>query len=449
MKPRRTLTRRRFLQSSSLALAASGLSRVRAAGFPDSPYRHLISPQRKLRIACVGVGGKGRLDVQNCSSEEIVALCDVDFRRGASSFQQFLGAVRYRDYQQMLDELGDKIDAVTVTTPDHTHFPVALMAIERGKHVYVQKPLTHTVAEARILKAAAAKAAVVTQMGNQGHANEGTRLVKEWIEADVIGPVREVHTWTDRPQTWWPQGAELKAPLQPVPPTFDWNLWLGVAARREYSDAIAPYKWRGWWNYGCGALGDMGCHNMDAPFWALNLRGPVKISTQSDAFTEELAPKWSIITYEFPARGTFSPLKYVWYDGGKLPPVPEELGPGAVLGPGGTYYRGDKGVIFSGSDTCESPRLIPESRMKDFKRPPRTIPRVPESNPYLEWINACKGGPRPGANIVDHSADLTEFVLLGNVALRSGRPIQWDPVRAECVGLKAADRFLRKDYRLF
>lgn len=439
------ISRRRFIQATSLAALAASCPVLRAA--ESDRYKNLVTSGRRLRIACVGAGGKAFSDIMACSGEEIVAICDVDFANGLEIFGLFPGAARYRDYRQMLNERGDDIDAVIVTTPDHTHFPAALMAVEMGKHVYVQKPLCHTISEVRALKAAVAKAGVVSQMGNQGHSNEGTRLLKEWVEAGVIGDVREVHTWTNRPI--WPQGMTPPADDPVVPPTMDWNLWLGVAPARGYSSKIAPFNWRGYWDYGCGALGDMGCHGMDAPFWALNLRGPVHVSAQSEGSTEVVAPKWSIVKLEFPQRGSLPPVTYTWYDGGKLPPVPEELGPGAKLPPGATLYRGDKGAILSEGDYGESPRLIPESRMATFKRPPRTLPRVPKSNSHLEWINGCKGGPAPSSNIVDHSGDLTQMVLLGNVAIRAGKPIDFDPVEGVCVGSPEASRFLSETYRLF
>ena len=447
MNPPRPFTRRQFLRAASVATLATACPSLWGRS-TDSPYRNLVRDGRRLRIAVIGLGGKGIIDALGCATlgEEIVALCDPDFATGAQVFSEFPDAARYRDYRQMLDEMDDRIDAVIVSTPDHAHFPAALMAIERGKHAYVQKPLTHTVGEARALKAATARAGVVTQMGNQGHANEGTRLIREWIEAGALGTVREVHTWTNRPI--WPQGMPLPAPTG-VPGTLDWNLWLGVAPVRDYSPEITPFNWRGYWDYGCGALGDMGCHLMDAAFWSLNLRGPVRVSAVSEGGTEVTAPKWSIVTYEFPARGALAPVKYVWYDGGRKPPIPEELGPGATLPQGGSIYRGDKGAMLVLGDYSETPRLIPEASMKAFKRPPKTIPRVPKSDPYLEWTTACHGGLAPGSNIVDHAADLTEFVSLGNVAIRLNRPIQWDPVAGVCVGLPEADRLINKNYRVF
>ena len=443
------ITRRGFLQTTAAAaLAASCPSWLRAAG--ESPYRNIVPSNRRLRIAAIGIGGKGYSDIMPCveAGAEIVALCDVDFERGAHAFHELPLAARYKDYRQMLREMGDRIDAVIISTPDHMHFPQAMMALELGKHLYVQKPLTHTISEARALKAAAAKAGVVTQMGNQGHANEGTRLVREWIEGDVIGTVKEVISWTNRPV--WPQGVQWPE-TKPVPPTIDWNLWLGVAPERDYSPLIAPFNWRGWWDYGCGALGDMGCHIMDAPFWALNLSGNCRVTAESEGGTAICAPTASKVVYEFPARGKLPPIKYTWYDGGWLPPRPEGLFEADQPMPKwGTLYMGTKGVIFSEGDYSESPRLLPRERMTEFKkRPPRVYPRVPKGSPYIEWINACHGGPKPGSNIADYSADLTEMVSLGNVAIRAGKPIQWDARRGVCVGLPEADAFVSKKYRVF
>ena len=441
------LNRRQFLKTTSLAAAAAGLAPLGALA--DDRFTNLVPKSRRVRLACVGGGGKAVSDIAllSAAGAEIVAICDVDFREALESFGRFPQAARYTDYRQMLNEMGDKIDAVSVTTPDHTHFPAALMAVEMGKHVYVQKPLCHTVSEVRALKAAAAKARVVTQMGNQGHCNEGTRLLKEWIEAGAIGEVREVHSWTDRPI--WPQGMP-PAPEQPLDrATLDWNLWLGVAPSRGYSEKIVPFNWRGYWDYGCGALGDMGCHLMDAPFWALNLRGPVTVTAQSEGASEWVAPTWSIVTYEFPQRGSLAPVKYTWYDGGKKPPTPPELGPGGKLPKGGTLYRGDKGVLFSEGDYGESIRMIPAEKMASFKRPPRTLPRVPKSNSHLDFITGCLGGPAPCSNFVDHSADLSQMVLLGNVAIRAGKPIHFDPESGTCPGQPEANRYLSKNYRLF
>jgi len=407
----------------------------------------LITPDRKLNIACIGCGGKGAEDVSSVSSENIVALCDVDSKRADAIFKRFPDVPKFKDYRKMLVEMDDKIDAVTVTTPDHTHFPAAMMAMQMGKHVYVQKPLTHTVWEARTLTETAKEHEVVTQMGNQGHAYEGCRLLKEWLQAGAIGNVHEVHIWTNRPI--WPQGIKRPLEVEQVPSTLDWNLWLGVAPERPYNSCYLPFKWRGWWDFGCGALGDMGCHMMDASFWALDLKYPVSVEAKSDGNNEETAPESSIVTYKFPARGSMPPVTVKWYDGGKLPPRPHDLGKESKLAAGGQYLVGDKGVMMGFGDYCDSVRLIPEAKMKSFKRPGKTIPRVPEGNPYMEWINACKGGPKPGSNFVDHSGPLTEMVSLGNLAIRTGKKIEWDSKLMRCKNLPEADKLVRLAHRVF
>jgi len=444
------MNRRTFLHTATLAALAASLPSLRgqtSAASAAPRFRNLIPPGRKLRIAGIGVGGKGSTDLLNCADEEFVALCDVDFKQGSPSFLRWPHLPRFRDYRQMFDEIQDRFDAVTVSTTDHMHFPIAMMALERGKHVFVQKPLTHTIGEARALKAAALKAGVVTQMGNQGQAGEGARLAKEWIEAGVIGAVREVHCWDQRPV--WPQGIPLPEPAKTIPATMDWNLWLGVAPERDYSPLLAPFKWRGFWDYGCGALGDMGCHLLNAPFWALNLRGDVRLSARSEGNSEVCAPKSSVITYEYPARGDLPPVKLMWFDGGNQPPIPKELGPNGKLPKGGVIYYGDKGVIMDGTNYGSSPRLIPEERMKTFTdRPAKRLPRVP-GGIMQDFVSACKGGPAPCSNFVDHAADLTEMVLLGNLAIRAGQPIDWDATLGVCRNLPSASRFINKNYRVF
>lgn len=464
--PSNALTRRSFIKTAAaattaVAFGAPFISRAWAAAGAKSPYTNLVPATRKIRLAGIGVGGRGYSNLSGLAEAgaEITALCDVHFERASRGFYEYPGAARYRDFRQMLDEMGDKIDAVYVSTPDHMHFPAALMAIERGKHVYVEKPLTHTIGEARALKAAAKKAGVVTQMGNQGHANEGTRLIKEWIEGGVIGTVREVHSWTNRPgvpggRTVWPQGIPWPDPkakdAKPQPSTLDWNLWLGVAPKREYIPNIAPFNWRGFWDYGCGALGDMGCHIMDAPYWALNLGGSCKVTADQEGGSAVCGPNASTITYDIPARGSLPPIKYVWYDGGRKPAAPGELGAGK-LAVGGTLYYGDKGIMYSDNDYSNSaPKLLPEARMKEFtNRPAKTIPRVPKSNQHLEWLTAIQGGPKPGSDIVDYSAGLTEFVSLGNLALRTGKPIEWDAARGICPNAPEAQILINKNYRVY
>ena len=490
-------SRRRFLQTAAAtagilaAARAPFISRAWAAAGARSPFNNLVPANRKVRVACVGIGGKGEIDMNGAidAGAEITALCDVDFDRGAKAFRQHPALPRYRDFRQMLDEMHDRIDALTISTPDHMHFPIAMMALERGKHIYVQKPLTHTIGEARLLKAAAIKTGLVTQMGNQGHANDTTRTVKEWLDAGVIGNVREVHSWTNRPSSNWPQGrnwpsfdappppprpptkkqrdkgAAKSAPVRAIkskPDTIDWDLWLGVAPYRDYLPYIAPTNWRGFWDYGCGALGDMGCHIMDAPYWSLNLSGDCTVTAEYDAPSAATiaisGPVSSTIKYEFPARGSLPPLTYYWHDGGRLPLAPKELG-SEKFSPGGSLYYGDKGILYSPGDYCGAAKLLPDSRMKSFtpdKRPPKTIPRAPrapgkrDGDPYVEWISAIQGsGIPPGSNIPGYSAGLVEFVSLGNLAIRAGKPIHWQSATATCAGLPEAQILINKNYRVY
>ena len=443
------ISRRKFLQTATAAALLGGIDfrSLSAQNEPASGFKNLIDPSKKLRIASIGAGGQAFGNLNLMASEDIVALCDVDFSRAAKSFTRWPNAARFQDFREMFREMADKIDAVLIATPDHTHFPAAMMALEYGKHIYVEKPLTHTIGEARLLREAARQAGVVTQMGNHGHANETTRLVKEWIDGGVIGEVRKVHFWTNRPV--WPQGLELPSSVDAVPATLNWNLWQGVAPVRPYNKSYLPFAWRSWWDYGCGALGDMGCHVMDAAFWTLDLRGKFYVSAESEGATQVNGPIWSVVRYDFPQRGKLPPVTLSWFDGGALPPKPKELGDTPMPKQGVIYY-GDKGMIMTTGDYSESPRLLPDSAMKNFRvRPEKTIPRVPNGNARMEWVNGCKGGPKPGSDIVDYSASLTEFVLAGNLAIRLGRRVEYDPATGACAGDPDADRLINKPYRNF
>ena len=445
------MDRRTFLKHTAAGVGAAlaGLPAT-VRGAPALREGQRFPADHRLRVAVIGCGGKGSYNLRMVerAGAELVGLCDVDLRRGREHFRRLPTVPRYRDYRDMLHELDDRIDAVIVSTPDHTHFPAALMAIEMGKHAYVEKPATHTVVEARRLAEAARRHKVVTQMGNQGHANEGTRLMREWIQAGVIGPVHEVHVWTNRPI--WEQPCPSHERARIAPPELDWNLWLGVAAHRPYNEGYAPFSWRGWWDFGCGALGDMGCHILDASFWALDLAAPESVEAECGPFTEESPPAWSIVTYRFPARGEMPPVKVIWYDGGKKPPRPPGLEADRKLPAQGQYFLGEKGVLMEAGAYGVSPRLVPEERMKAFlpNRPPKTIPRVPEGDPHLEWVNGCRGGPMPGSNLA-YSGPLTEMVLLGNAAIRAGSRIDWDAKALTITNLPEANRFLAKTYRRF
>jgi predicted dehydrogenase len=399
--------------------------------------------------------GKGQSDIASCSTENIVAVCDVDDEMMAKFLkseqntpeqqEKYYRAAKYRDYREMLEKEKD-IDAVTVSTPDHNHAVIAMMAIKLGKHVFVQKPLTHTVKEARMLAEAAKKAGIVSQMGNQGHSKEGARLINEWIWDGAIGPVHEVHVWTNRPI--WPQGIDAPKETPSCPPTLDWNIWIGPAPWRYYHPAYHPFSWRGWWDFGTGALGDMGAHLMDQPFWALNLGHPKTIQASSTKFTEDSYPVAEVVTYEFPARGNMPPAKLTWYDGGLMPLRPKELESGRMMGDegGGCLFVGKKGMLMCGT-YGENPRLLPEQLMKDYKRPEKTIPRSPGI--HEEWIAAIKEGKKSTTDF-SYSGTLTEVMLLGNIAMRmaeSKTVLEWDPVKMEFPNMPEANQHVHKGYR--
>jgi predicted dehydrogenase len=379
--------------------------------------------------------------------ENIVALCDVDDARAARTLKANPGAKAFRDFRKMFDQLGNSIDAVTVSTPDHMHFPIAMAAMALGKHVFVEKPIAHTIDEAHRMAKLAKEKKVATQMGNQGHAGEGIRLLKEWYQAGVLGEVREVHTWTDRPI--WPQG--VKAPdhsklIPVVPSTLDWDLWLGVAPQRAYDPAYLPFNWRGYWDFGTGALGDMGCHMMDG-FWAFDLPAPTSVEAVAAGQTEISAPTASVVTYMFPARGSRPPLKWVWYDGKIEPVLPPEFEEGRKFPDNATFILGTKAAVIADPNYFTI-RLMPETRMQELAAslPPKTIPRIPGGNHFAEWLRACKGGEPAGSNF-EYSARLTEMVLLSNVAVRARRRIEWDGVAKKVTNVPAANAYLSKTYR--
>lgn len=440
------ISRRRFLGSAAAAAAFTIVPR-HVLGGPG-----YTAPSDKLNIACVGVNGKGRSDIQGVSTENIVALCDVDDEMMATTIRedspknpQLLKATKYRDFRVMLEkEKG--IDAVTVSTPDHTHAVIAMMAIKMGKHVFVQKPLTHTIHEARALAKAARESNLVTQMGNQGHANEGARLINEWIADGAIGDVTEVHAWTDRPI--WPQGIDRPETIPSVPSTLDWNVWLGPAPWRPYHPAYQPFTWRGWWDFGTGAIGDMGAHFLDQPYWALNLGAPITVEASSTEMKKETYPLASILRYQFPARGKMPAVKLLWFDGGLKPPRPDDLEPGRRMGgeDGGVIYYGTKGKLLHGI-YAGNPRLIPETKMQEYKRPAKTIPRSPGI--HEEWLEAIKAGKKSTTDF-SYSSALTEMLLLGNVAIRAAKDnvvLQWDAEAMRVTNLPGANEYVQMPYR--
>lgn len=436
-----TISRREFIGKTTAAAAAFTIVPRFVLGGPG-----YTPPSDKLNIASIGVGGQGHHDVNHVSTENIYALCDVDEAWAAETFKLFPKAKRYTDFRIMLEKEHKHIDAVTVTTPDHFHAVAAAMAMKMKKHVYVQKPLTHTIFEARRLNEIAREMKVVTQMGNQGHAGEGARLLCEWIWDGAIGDVYEVHCWTDRP--YWPQGIKKPQEIPSVPPTLAWDLWLGPAVWRPYHPAYAPFVWRGWLDFGTGCLGDMGAHIMDQPFWALKLEAPESVQASSTARNEDTFPIASMITYRFPARGNMGPVKLVWYDGGLMPPRPQELEDSRRMGEkgGGCIFYGSKGVLMC-SVYGENPRIIPETKMQEYTRPPKTIPRSPGS--HAEWIEAIKKGGTTGSNF-DYASKLTETMLLGNIALRLADQtltLKWDAKSMSFTNCEEANQFIHKEYR--
>jgi predicted dehydrogenase len=396
----------------------------------------------------VGVGGRGRAAVDALAEERLVAFCDVDDVRAAGTYQTYPDVPRFRDYREMLDRLDSSIDAVTVSTPDHMHFPIAVAALRLGKHVFVEKPLAHTVEEARVLTRLAKEKGLATQMGIQGHAAEGMRLLREWYEGGVLGEVREIHSWTDRPI--WPQGIgpfdhSQRIPVEPA--TLDWNLWQGVAPARAYDPGFVPFKWRGFWDYGTGALGDMGCHMMDGAFWALELGAPSWVEASAANTTDFSAPTASVVTYEFPATTRRPSVRWTWYDGNLRPPIPAAVEIGRTLPDNGTLIVGTRVTVLADPNYF-TVRIVPEKAMQEMAGglPPRRFPRIPGGNHFAEWVEACKGGAPAGAAF-DYAGPLTEMVLLGNVALRAGRRIIWDSAALAVANLPAANMFLRKPYR--
>ncbi|MFN0055587.1 MAG: Gfo/Idh/MocA family protein [Planctomycetales bacterium] len=414
-----------------------------------------LAPSEQVNIGGIGAGGMGGGDIATVSKlgANIVALCDVDQTRAAGSFNNFPKARRYKDFREMLDKESQRIDAVTVGTPDHTHAVAAIAAVKAGKHVYCQKPLTHTLHECRELTKAAQKAGVMTSMGNQGHASEGSRLTNEWIQAGLIGEVREVHTWSDRAGRLWKQGIARPTDTPAVPATLDWNLWLGPIADRPYHPAYAPHHWRGWWDFGTGALGDMGCHIIDHPVWALNLGAPTAVEARTthdgtllegNKLNFDSFPIAATIFYEFPARGNLPPVRMTWYDGGLMPPTPTEMPAGQRLPDNGVLYVGSKGKMYHSSHGG-MPQVLPVSLQEQAQGIAKTMPRSPGH--YEEWVQACRGGAKPMASF-DYSGPLTETVLLGVLALRApGTRLEWDSANLKVKNAPEVNQYVHTEYR--
>jgi predicted dehydrogenase len=449
---KKEISRRDFIGGAAAAAAFTIVPGSVLAGGSRVP------PSEKINIGCIGVGDQGTRDMQTFLAKEsvrILAVSDVDadHRKRAADIVNGKYNNRdcqaYNDYREMLEKHKD-IDAVLVVTPDHTHAAISIAAMKLGKHVYCQKPLTHTVLEARKMAENARKYKVATQLGTVNQASEDSRLLFEWIWAGAIGAVCEVHNWSNRPI--WPQGIDRPTETPPVPLTLDWDRWLGPAPYRPYHPIYLPLVWRGWWDFGTGALGDMGCYSFDTIFRVLKLEHPVSVEASGSAFAPkmweqlqfntETYPRASVVRWQFPARADMPAVTVIWYDGGMLPAEPDEL-EGQSLQREGLLFVGDKGKIlcdFSGGN----PRLIPQSKMQAFNRPPKTLPR--SIGHHDEWLRACRGGESAGANF-KYSGLVTQALLLGNVALRTRRKLYWDGPNFKVTNLPEANNYLHFDYR--
>lgn len=465
LSPKLFLTRRRFLYYSALASAA-------ATVFPaiGKPRPRFPGAGEKLRIGCVGAGGKGSSDIQHCSTEDIVAICDADENQAADARKKHPTAKFYQDWREMLEKEEKNIDAVTVSIPDHLHGIVASAAIKMGKHVYCQKPLTQTVYEARYLRKLAKDYKVVTQMGNQGSSEDGLRRAVEVIQAGVIGPVKQIHVWTNRPI--WPQGITRPPGEDPVPENFKWNLWLGPAPERPFKrDVYHPFKWRGWIDFGTGALGDMACHTANMPFRAAKLGYPsvVELVDHSE-LNSDTYPKTSKIRFLFPAREGLPETEFFWYDGNPEDKTVKPLRPPEDLTKdikemmdnvpsAGCLVIGEKGQIFSPDDYGARffVKLNDEKDLKNGKEheaakvvpitlPRNTLAKDTDAKHHLEWIAACKGGPTPYSNF-EIAAYLTEIILLGCVAHRVGKRLDWDGPKMRATNAPEAAHFVKRSYR--
>ena len=437
------MTRRRFI----------GVSAVTTFGFQVVPSR-VFGANSRLAVAGIGSGGKGRADITGAAKAgaDIVALCDVDESRAAAMFKTHAKAKRFADFRVMLEKMGKSIDACTISTPDHTHAAATSMAMKMGKHCYTQKPLTHDVYEARHLTRLAGETGVTTQMGNQAHAGEPIRRAVELVRAGIIGNVTEAHIWTNRPI--WPQGMKKRPVRADVPKGLNWDLWLGSAAQRPYGEGYVPFSWRGWWDFGTGALGDMACHIMDMAWWSLELGSPTSVSARHGGNTDESAPNWAVIDYHFGYRGSRPPVKLVWYDGNKNgvqnAPSLETTGGVEMVAKGrkgyGSMLIGDKGRMFfsrSGTGwriTGRDQDEVKQIELKTLKSLPRT------KDNYVEWLNAVTGNGHKPLSRFEIAGPFTEMVLLGNLAIRAGEPVQWDAKELRSTNSEKANRFVRREY---
>ncbi|RIK73544.1 MAG: oxidoreductase [Planctomycetota bacterium] len=421
--------RRQFLRSSGTAVATA------MASVSFLPSR-VFGANERLNVGVIGLGGRAAAGLHAAASQNVAAVCDVVRDSVDAAAKAFPKAKAYADYRQLLEQ--KDLDAVTIGTPDHHHAPPTVLAIKRGLHVYCEKPLTHTVEEARIVAKLAAKMKVATQMGTQNHEHPGYLRTVELIKSGAIGDVKEVHVMTDRPGRWWSQGVAVPTDKPAVPDYLAWDLWLGPAAERPYSPAYVPFKWRGWWDFGCGAIGDMAIHLMDPAFWALDLGGPVKVTSKGPPPHPASGPVWMETKFEFGQRGKLPPVNVFWYEGEAKPPA--EIA--KELPMNGSLFVGTKGRLAVAHD--KHPKLLPEADFAGFNGPEPFLPKSPGH--FEQWFAACKTGSRTGSNFA-YAGPFTEVVLLGNVAYRTGKTIEYDPEKMLVTNDKAANDLLRKAYR--
>jgi predicted dehydrogenase len=438
------VSRRYFFLGSLLGGVAPTVGYSSVASLKRLGYK---SPNEKLNVAAIGAGGKGYSDIKGCASENLVAMVDPDDKRAARTFNEFPNVPKYKDFRRMFDKHEREIDAVLVSTPDHVHATASMWAIERGKHVYCQKPLTRTVWEAQQLTLAAAKYGVATQMGNQGYSNEGARQCCEIIWNGDIGHVREVHAWTNRPLKYWPQGPEVVVKEEPPPSHLDWQAWLGPSPDRPYSPAYAPHQWRGFPDFGCGAIGDMACHILGTPNMALRLTAPISVECiKQEGKNSVTFPKAAVIRFEFPARGSMPPVTLYWHDGLTKQPEIEGVPAGELLGDSdcnGSLFIGEKGMVTTG---CygERTRLVPAAKMKDYTLPPELLSRSPGH--YRDWIRACKGG-EPACSNFSVAGPFVQWMLLGVIAMRFEGKLEWDASRMRFSNNNQANEYLKPKFR--
>ena len=453
----RRMARRDFLGGAAAAMAFTLVPRHVLGGSGAT------TPSEKVNVAIIGTGGQGIVNMKQLFTEpdvRIAALCDLNEESDYSMFyyggtaglkpaaalvQQRYGQAcpTYRDHREMLDK--EDVDAVLLATPDHSHAIISLDVIAKGKHLYCEKPLCRTVYETRVVTEAARKAGVATQLGNFGHSSEDIRLTCEWIWDGAIGDVHDVYSWTTTGARRWTSLTGRPQETPPVPTGLDWQRWLEPVPARPYHPDYAPVRWRAWWQFGSGTIGDFACHHLDPAFWALRLDQASNFSVEASSCgaTEETCPAASLIYYDFPARAGMGPVRINWYEGGVMPPRPAELEAGRSLGDHGILFVGTKGAILGGG-WSRSPRIIPEARMRAYTRPPKSLPRC--AGHHRNWLDACKGKGRPSTHF-DYAGPLTEFCLMGNVALRAGKPLEFDWKNMKVTNAPEADAFIQPGYR--